>query len=68
MAADSLDLHGWVAPCFRLTGGKSRREGVAELYDVLLSLFTHFLPLGPIVLIALAVAFIVAIAPKQASD
>ncbi len=41
---------------------------ILALYDVLLSLFTHFLPLCPIVLIALAVAFIVAVAPKQAAD
>jgi hypothetical protein len=91
LAADSLDLHGWVAPCFRLTGGTIRWEGVAMavllvltcwacailyffgrkilvLYDVLVSLFTHFVPLGPLALIALAVALIVAIAPKQAAD
>ena len=41
---------------------------ILVLYEVLLSLFTHFLPLGPLVLIALAVAFIVAIAPKRAAD
>jgi hypothetical protein len=88
LAANSLDLHGWDASSFLLTGGTIRREGVVMavllvllcwactvlyffgrkilgLYDVLISVFTHFLPIGPILLIALAVVLIVFVAPKR---
>jgi hypothetical protein len=41
---------------------------ILVLYDVLISLFTHFIPLGPIALIALIVALIVISAPKRAAD
>jgi hypothetical protein len=41
---------------------------ILALYDVLLSLFTHFVPLGPLAIIVLAVALIIAVAPKRAAD
>ena len=58
-----LALVCWVCTVLYFFGLK-----ILALYDVLLSLFTHFMPLGPIALIALTVALIIVIAPKQAAD
>jgi hypothetical protein len=91
LAADSLEIHDWVASFSGLAGGTGRRAGVAmavllvlvcwactvmyffgrkilALYDVLISLLTHFVPLGPLALLVAAVALIIAVSPKQAAD
>ncbi len=53
----------WVCTILYFFGRK-----ILTLYDVLLSLFTHFIPLGPIVLIGLAVGLIILLAPDRAID
>ena len=58
-----LVLACWVSAMLFFFGSK-----LMELYGVLLSLFTHFLPLGPIALVVAIVALIVAIAPKRALE
>jgi hypothetical protein len=53
----------WVSTILYFFGRK-----IVVLYDVLLSLFTHFIPLGPIVLIALAVGLIIRLCPNRTTD
>ncbi len=50
----------WICTVLYFFGRK-----IVALYDVLVSLLTHFIPLGPIVLIALTVALIVLACPKR---
>ena len=57
-----LVLTCWVCTVLYFFGRK-----IATLYDVLISLFTHFIPLGPVVLIALAVVLIIWLAPRRAA-
>ena len=58
-----LVLVCWVCTVLYIFGRK-----ILALYDVFLSLFTHFVPLGPIALIVLAVVGIVLICPKRIID
>ena len=50
----------WVTTIMYFFGRK-----ILALYDVLVSMLTHFVPIGPILLIVLVVALIVALAPKR---
>ena len=50
----------WVTTVLFFFGHK-----VVALYDVALSLLTHFIPLGPVLLILALVVLIVALAPKR---
>ena len=50
----------WVTTIMYFFGRK-----ILALYDVLVALMTHFVPVGPILLIVLVVALIVALAPKR---
>ena len=58
-----LVLVCWVCTVLYIFGRK-----ILTLYDLFLSLFTHFMPLGPIALIVLAVACIVFICPNRIAD
>jgi hypothetical protein len=50
----------WICTIFYFFGRK-----ILALYDVLVSLLTHFIPLGPILLIVLIVALIVVAASHR---
>ena len=58
-----LVLTCWVCTVLYFFGRK-----ILTFYDVLISLFTHFVPLGPIAFVALAVALIVTLAPKREAE
>ena len=53
----------WIATVLFFFGRK-----VVALYDVLVSLLTHFVPLGPILLFVVVVALIIVSVPKRTAD
>ncbi len=53
----------WVSAVLFFFGAK-----ILEIYGILASLLTHFRPLWPLVIIAVAVAVIVAATPKRVAD